>query len=427
MFFNFPAPEKVILLPEKSLAKTAYVLLWFPKPSETFVFSEVKSLLGFGLPLSVYTLYGKTKKNLSSEMKTYYGQVFRVGLYKILFLPIFVAYWLLRSPGKTIQLVVLLLLRRWKGIEKTAENIWACLCAFYLAYRFERDGIKHIHAPWACGCASAAWLASQLTHIPFSFTIRAWDIYPPDSLIKEKTRDAIFIRSETQYNIDYLTKFTGCSIAKFHLTYNGVSTPSATIESREMAPPYQLLAIGRLVGKKGFKYLLHACSLLKERSIDFHLHFVGDGLYLPRLKLLCRSLELKRHVTFHGFQPYEKIPEFFRRADIFIMPSIVHSSGDRDGIPTVIMESLLHHVPVITTPISGIPELIENGITGILVPQKDPAAIADAICLFISDKKKATAMAMRGHEKILKLFDKKKNHNKVLSLYKNYIQQPGSQ
>lgn len=413
---------KDFLLSDKNLPNTAYVLLWFPKPSETFVFSEVKNLVGLGLPVSVYTLYGRLRKNLSSEMELYNGQIFRLGLRKIIVLPIFVLYWLFKSPVKTMQLITFFLLRRWKGIEKTAENAWACLCAFYLAYRFEKDGIKHIHAPWACGCATAAWLASRLTHIPFSFTIRAWDIYPPDSLIKEKTRDAIFIRSETQYNIDYLTEFTGCSDDKFHLTYNGVSITSANTRSSQMIPPHQLLAVGRLVGKKGYEYLLRACVLLKERSIDFHLHFVGDGLYSKRLKLLCNSLGLNQHVTFHGFQPYEKIPEFFSKADVFIMPSIVHSSGDRDGIPTVIMESLLHHVPVITTPVSGIPELIENGTTGTLVPQKDPVAIADAIIFLISDNEKAKAMAIRGNQKVLELFNAEENHKKVLSLYQSYIE-----
>jgi glycosyltransferase involved in cell wall biosynthesis len=130
-------------------------------------------------------------------------------------------------------------------------------------------------------------------------------------------------------------------------------------------------------------------------------------------------------VTFHGFQSYEKIPDFFKKADIFIMPSIIHSSGDRDGIPTVIMESLLHHVPVIATPVSGIPELIEHDITGLLVPQKDPLAIVDAITFFISDKEKAKAMAKRGNQKVLELFNAEKNHRGVLALYTRYIERVG--
>lgn len=359
---------------------------------------------------------------MSPEMKSYSGHVSRLGVSKMFFLPIFIFYWFLRSPVKTAKLLALCLFRKWKGLEKTAENAWACYCAFYLAYRFEKDEIRHIHASWACGCATAAWLASRLTNIPFSFTIRAWDIYPPDSLIMEKTKDALFIRSETRYNIEYLKEITTCSDDKFHLTYNGVPITSANNRSVRIDQPYQLLAVGRLVGKKGYDYLLHACGVLKENAIKFHLHIVGDGLCLRQLKRLCRSLALDQHVTFHGFQSYEKIPDFFKRADIFIMPSIVHSTGDRDGIPTVIMESLLHHVPVIATPVSGIPELIEHGITGLLVPQKDPLAIVDAITLFISDKEKARAMAKKGNQKVLELFNAEKNHKGVLALYNRYIE-----
>ena len=411
----------LVSLSNMKLPNTAYILLWFPKPSETFVFSEVKNLLDLGLPVFVYTLYGKLKKNLSSEMNTYGGSVLRLGISSTFFLPLFVFYWLLKTPTKTIQLMNIVLFRKWTGIEKTAENGWACFCAFYLAYRFEKDEIEHIHAPWGCGCATAAWFASSLTNIPFSFTIRAWDIYPPDSLILEKTRDALFIRSETQYNINYLKNITGCSGDKLHLTYNGVPMKRGSKTPTQIKSPYQLLAVGRLVGKKGYEYLLKACKILKDNAMDFHLDLVGDGIYLSRLKRLCKSLELNQNVTFHGFQPYEKIPEFFKQADLFIMPCIIHQSGDRDGIPTVLLESLLNHVPVITTPVSGIPELIEDGVTGSLVSPEDPTAIAEAITLLITDKEKATAMARRGNQKVLDLFHAAKNHKKVLSLYNKHI------
>lgn len=413
-------------MPERKLPRVAYVLLWFPKPSETFIFREVKNLLEMGLPLHVHTLYGSLRKNLSPEMEAYPGQVHRLGLRRTMILPVFVAYWFLRSPLRTGRLFAHVVLRRWKGLEKSAENAWAILCAFYLAYRFAEDGIEHIHAPWACGCATAAWLASALTGIPFSFTIRAWDIYPPDSLIGEKVRDAVCIRSETLYNIEYLKGLTGCPATKFELTYNGVPIASADTRTVALSPPYQLLAVGRLVGKKGFVYLLHACAMLRERSVAFHLHLVGNGPHLRRLKSLCRSLSLDRHVTFHGFQRYEKIPDFFKAADICIMPCIIDGSGDRDGIPTVILESLLHSVPVITTPVSGIPELIEEGVTGSMVPQKDPAAIARAILALVSDREAAHRMARNGNRKVREVFNAEANHRRVLSLYERHAGPAGS-
>ena len=406
---------------DNKLPKTVYILLWFPKPSETFVFSEVRNLLELGLLVSVYTLYGRLTKNLSADMQSYPGKVSRLGICWVSVLPIFVCYWFLRAPVKTAKLIARILFREWKGVEKTAENAWACLCAFYLAYRFEKDQVEHIHAPWACGCATAAWLASRLTNIPFSFTMRAWDIYPPDSLIYEKTKDALFIRSETQYNINYLRELTGCSEDKLYLTYNGVPMTCEDAIPVRLEPPYQLLAVGRLVGKKGYEFLLQACKTLKDEGVKFHLHIVGDGLYLKQLEQLSKSLQIKSNVTFHGFQPYEKMASFFREADIFLMPCIIHSSGDRDGTPTVLLEALVHHVPVITTPVSGIPELIVNGVTGVLVPEKDQVAIAEAVVQLISEKQNARDIADRGNKKVLEMFNAEKNHKKVLTLYKNCL------
>jgi len=401
---------------EKELPKTAYILLWFPKSSETFIFSEVKNLLSYGLPVSVYTLYGRWKKDLSREMLSYHGKIVRLGVWWTGILPFFVLYWLLRSPVKTGRLAGLILCRRWKGLEKTAENLWACLCGFYLAYRFEKEKVQHIHAPWASGCATAAWLIFRLTDIPFSFTIRAWDIHPPDSLIHEKTRDACFVRSNTRYNIGFLHSLTSCSPKKLHLVYNGLSMAAEKKNPVLMEAPYRLLAVGRLVEKKGYEYLLQAAALLKEQGIDFSLKIVGDGPCRGKLTRLHRSLQLESHVTFCGFQPYEKMPDYYRNADIFVMPCVIHSSGDRDGIPNALMEALVHAVPIISTPVSGIPELIEDGVTGRMVPERDPFALADAIVMYTGDRQKALKMAEHGHKRVLEMFDTERNHKKVLAL-----------
>ena len=404
------------------LPNTAYILLWFPKPSETFIFSEITSLTNLGLPISVYTLYGKLEKNLSSDMRSYRGRVIHLGMKSIVVHPLFICYWLFRSPAQTVRLIASTLFRKWKGVEKTAENGWALLCAFFLAYRFEKDQIQHIHAPWACGCATAAWFASSLTGIPFSFTIRAWDIYPPDSLIGIKSRDALLVRSETQYNINCLHEQIGCSKDKMHLTRNGVPMHESEHQPQKVVTaPFQLLAVGRFVGKKGYQYLFRGCEILRNKGVDFHLDMVGDGNRLNELKRLSSSLGLASYVTFHGFQPYDQIPKYFRQADFFIMPSIIDSSGDRDGIPTVLLEALLYYVPVVATPVSGIPELVEDGVTGLLVPPKDPDAIAEAVLQLISDQDIGATMAKNGHDKVVNLFNAQQNHQHVLALYNKYL------
>ena len=405
--------------------KTAYILLWFPKPSETFIFREVVTLQAMGLDLSVYTLYGPASGSLSPEMKAWPGPVERLGTPHIRRIPESIAYWKKRRPDLVRRIFRNFFLRRHSGLEKTGENLWAFACAFELARRFERAGIEHIHAPWAGGPATAAWIASRLTGIPFSFTARAWDIYPPDVWIGDKIRDAALARSETGRGVDVLDSFAPGFRSKLFLTYNGVPLSAPELSPVAMAPPYHLLALGRFVGKKGYEYLLRACAMLAAEGFDFQLTLAGDGPRRRSLKRLCNRLNLDGRVSFPGFVSYDQVPELFRRADVFVMPSVVHLSGDRDGIPLVLMEALVHRVPVVATQVSGIPELIENDRTGLLIPQKDQKAIADSIKTLCADRGHALELAETGRQKILDTFDPGRNYRRVYELYERLSRPTG--
>ena len=396
--------------------RTAYILLWFPKPSETFIFREVVSLWDMGLPLKVFSLYGPARKALSPEMLAASPRVERLGLPYLKKLPADLIYWFKRDPLKTDRLIRKMVFRRWSGLEKTGESFWAFLCAFHLARRFEEENIEHIHAPWASGPATAAWLASQLTGIPFSFTARAWDIYPPDGALLDKIADAALVRSETGYNIKYMERLSGSS-PKFRLTYNGVPLKAQRESAVDMTPPLKLLALGRFVGKKGYKYLLAAAKTLKDEGLDFRLTLAGDGPLAGALKKQTHELGLDDSVFFPGFVTHDQVSKLFQQTDIFVMPSVVHSSGDRDGIPLVLMEALLHRVPVVATSVSGIPELVTDGLTGLLIPEKNPAAIVEAVRTLASDREAALVMAETGRSKIIRQFDPRENYRRVYELY----------
>src|SRR5208282_2367797 len=131
-------------------------------------------------------------------------------------------------------------------------------------------------------------------------------------------------------------------------------------------------------------------------------------------------------VTFPGFVPHDRISDLFYSADVFVMPSIVHSTGDRDGIPTVIMEALLHRLPVVASDVSGISEVIRNGETGLLVQQRDPAALAKAIRTVLANRETALKMAEKGQSLILEMFDPEKNHKNVFDLYSSNVVAGGS-
>lgn len=182
----------------------AYILLWFPEPSQTFILDEVNTLVGLGLDLTVYTLYGPRSSHLIAGMGPVAAPVIPLGVPTL-------GAWIKdllklggRSPGGR-RFLKSVLLRRWRSLETAGEALWATLAGVSLARRFLASGIEHIHAPWADGPATAAWVASRLSGIPFSFCAHAHDIYPPDGALREKLEAASLVRVISEGNRRHLS------------------------------------------------------------------------------------------------------------------------------------------------------------------------------------------------------------------------------
>ena len=396
----------------------AYVLLWFPLSSETFIFREVVQLRKRGMPVFAYSMYGENLKGCSEEMRAYDGPVGRMGVRaagKIL--AAFVRA-LRQRPGATWKLMREGFFRRMRNIEALGENVWCFLAGFLLAEKCREDGVQLIHAAWANGPATAAWVASRVAGIPFAFTGRAGDIYPEDGLLKEKSRDALFIRTNNRTNVQWLRGFCPPDAAdKVHAIYNSLTFRPRGQCVMSMQPPYRLLAVGRFARTKGFPDLLTAMARLRRENVPVTLTLVGDGNWHRRLVRMRDDLGLTQLVDMPGFIPHDKICSFMLDHDMLIMPSVVHSNGDRDGIPNVIMEALSHRMPVIATDVCGIAEVVIDGETGLLVPQRDPRALADAVRRMVADRDAARAMAEAGRAHVEKLFDPTRNITAVYDLY----------
>jgi colanic acid/amylovoran biosynthesis glycosyltransferase len=400
--------------------RVAYILLWFPEPSQTFVLNEVNTLSRLGLDLKVYTLYGpRPADGRVSHMAPAAAPVQRLGLAATGAL-LRDLVRLRRSFGPPAAgFLARVLLRRWRSLETGGEAVWAVLAGVHLARLLVADNITHIHAPWADGPATAAWVASRLTGIPFSFSARAGDIFPPDGALMEKIGAAAFIRTNNRANTRYLADLAPGESSKLRMVYNGISLQACPPAPAPMTPPVQILALGRFARIKGYDVLLAAARLLEAAGLKFHLTLAGAGFKGPQLKYLTRKLGLGSRVSFPGFIPYDRVSALFSRADVFVMPSVVHSSSDQDGIPNVIMEALLHRLPVVASDVAGINEVIRDRDTGLLVPQKDPAALAEAITAMVGDREAALAMAARGREQVLRQFDTEANHRQLLALLQN--------
>ena len=402
-----------------SLPKTAYILLWYPLPSETFIFREVENAKSAGMPFRVYALYGEAGRNLSEQMRRVSPTVSRLGAGAIPRILADMAWWALAKPVETARILGTVPWRRWSCLEVAGENVFAMCAGFALARKFLADGIEHIHAGWANGPATAAWVASRLSGIPFSFSARAGDIYPQDGALPDKMRAATAIHTNNKANIAYLADTLPGAAGKIRQIYNSLTLAGRGASPVHMEPPYRLLAVGRFCRTKGFDVLIDACSILARRGFPFQLTLVGAGLPWPTavIRRRIRIHGLRARVFLPGFVSHDRMGELYAASDIFVMPSVVHPSGDRDGIPNVIMEALAHRIPVVATDVCGIPEVIEDGVTGRLIRQRDPEALADAVMALAADRDAALAMAAAGRDRVAAMFDPEANTRAILGFF----------
>jgi colanic acid/amylovoran biosynthesis glycosyltransferase len=396
--------------PKTAPLRVAYLLLWFPEPSQTFVLDEVNTLARLGVEISVYTLYGSRPARRLAGLAPGAAPVSHLGLGSLAkLLRDLVRLRRDRGPaaGEFLRQV---LVRRWRTWETAGEALWAALAGVHLAGVLKRAGIRHLHAPWADGPATAAWVASHFSGIPFSFSARAYDLHPPDGALEEKIAAATFVRTNTRANLKYLAELAPGSSAKLVNIYNGVSLAPAPRTARPEGPPFQLLALGRLVPKKGFPVLLEACRLLLAGGLDFRLTLGGDGPERPKLQALVVQYGLQDRVALPGFIPHREVPGWLARSHLLVMPSVIAPSGDRDGIPNVVLEALSQEVPVVASAVSGLPEVILPGETGWLAPSGDHAALAEAMAAALSDPAEARRRARAGRKLVQREFDSRRNY-----------------
>jgi glycosyltransferase involved in cell wall biosynthesis len=291
---------------------------------------------------------------------------------------------------------------------------------------FKAQGIGHIHAPWADGPATAAWAASYFSGIPFSFSARARDLHPPDGALLEKMAAAKLVRTNTLANRDYLAGLAPQCAHKLVNVYNGVSLAAPARRELAAGPPHRLLAIGRLVPKKGFATLVEAVRLLVQQGQDIDLTIAGDGPERRRLAELVQRCGLGGRVSLPGFAPHAQVPGLLAAAHLLVMPSQIAPSGDRDGIPNVILEALAAETPVVATPVAGIPEVIRPGDTGWLAPPENPQAIAAAIAAALADPDAARRLARRGQALVRREFDSRENYGRLKRCFHQAMGRGGS-
>ncbi len=308
-----------------------------------------------------------------------------------------------RQPGAYSRTLLRAVLRpRWSFFRNLLQ-------AGYLADLLSGEPVAHLHAHLASAPASVTMLAHHLTGIPYTFTAHAKDIYfdAQPALMRAKMMHAKGVVTVSEYNRRHLISLLEPAARnKVHCVYNGADLsqykyrPSG--EKRTGFPV--VLSVARLIEKKGLGDLICACHILRQRGRAFRVEIIGKGPLRRALEARATELGIRDRVKFLGPQPQEFVRQAYERAAIFALPCVVTAGGDRDGIPTVLLEAMASGVPVVSTTVSGIPELVESGCDGLLVPPGNPAMLADALDQILLDPNLGANLARAGRAKVSQRF-----------------------
>jgi colanic acid/amylovoran biosynthesis glycosyltransferase len=261
--------------------------------------------------------------------------------------------------------------------------------AAYLGPKLQKARVSHVHVHFAGLASRTAWWLKLLFGITYSFTGHANDIFcpKPDQRVglPDLVEDASLVVVVSDFGANWLRHDFPQSAHKIHRVYNGLDL-SVFKSAVPGAKPVRLLSIGRLIEKKGFKFLIEACQLLRSSGLSFVCQIVGEGPERERLKESIQRYQLSDQVRLMGSLPQTEVVELLAQSSIFVFPAIHDSFGDTDNLPTVLIEAMASSLPTVATNVAGIPEIVQANENGILVPEKDPVQLAAAIRLIAENR-----------------------------------------
>ncbi|RMD84070.1 MAG: colanic acid biosynthesis glycosyltransferase WcaL [Candidatus Dadabacteria bacterium] len=293
--------------------------------------------------------------------------------------------------------------------------------AIYVAERLSAEGVRHVHAHWATYPTTVAFLIRRWSGIPYSFTAHAYDIYMHPRMLPAKVAEASFVVTCAEANKRYLERLCGACDTPIHVNYHGTDLARFRVPERRRDRCYRIASCGWLKEYKGFHILLEAVARLVDRGIDVRLDIAGDGPQRTYLERRAAELGIASRVTLHGFLKHQQLRELYKAADVFALPSVVLGRyGRQDVIPNVLAEAMAAGLPVVGSDIGGVGELIEHGVDGLLVPQRDVGALADALERIWREPELAARLGQAGRRKVEKIWDRERNIEQLARIFENY-------
>ncbi|HAA03446.1 MAG TPA: colanic acid biosynthesis glycosyltransferase WcaL [Syntrophobacteraceae bacterium] len=387
------------------------ILKGYPRISESFISSEILLLESLGLPIDIYSLRQPRETFTHDNVK----QIKAPATY----LPEYVwPHWrtlldsnraLNRRLGSHYRQCLARALSR-AFVRRKSATIRHFLQAGHLcATRLISRPIRHLHAHFCHTPTSVTLFAAELLNLPYSFTAHAKDIYTSEpEQLQRKIDSARFVVTCTGSNAKYLSALNTNS-TPIHTIYHGIDLDFFRfVPSPPPSPPFRILSVGRLVPKKGYDDLLEALKQLQDRGLDFRFSHIGSGELEDCVRRRIHAIGLQEQVKLLGTLPRQEVLNHYQQSHCFVLASKVAANGDRDGIPNVLVEAMAVGLPVISTRVSAIPELVENGLSGILVEPANPKALADAMHSLLLNPQLHAGMVRRARRRVEQHFDNRR-------------------
>ncbi|MDB4413233.1 glycosyltransferase family 4 protein [Pirellulaceae bacterium] len=405
--------------------KIAYVMSWFPKLSETFVLREMNEIETLGYQVEVFPLRKGSTNKIHAQAKKVVSRAHYTGLMSVAIL-LSNLLTIVQSPLRYLEILWTLIRANLGSARYFFGSLIFFPKAIHLARQMQSMKIDCIHAHFASHPAAVAYVINRISGIPYSFTAHGSDLHRDQHMLLEKTTNAACVVAISDYNRNLILDTCGTEFGeKIKVVHCGIDTntftPSKTRPVKPEKDRLQIICIGTLHEVKGQTYLLDACKLLKELGVDFHCKFVGGG---PDAKLLAaktKKLILESQVTFCGPCDESEVRDYLLNADVLVCPSVPTSDGRREGIPVVIMEAMGSGVPCIASDISGIPEIVEHAVNGILTPPKNAKAIANGLQTLGNDERLRLRYSNAAVRKVKQEFDLTKNVKLLANVFKSYL------
>ncbi len=401
--------------------RVGYVVKRYPRFSETFIVNEILAHEAAGQEIEIFSLRAPSDTHFQDRISlvraplTYLdrtspdgGNVIQSGGVRT------ALFW------STLQEAALILPDFWSRLGDAewagGDEVWQ---AVRLAIAVHRRRISHLHAHFATSAATVASIAARLAGITWSMTGHAKDLFHEDvdaEQLTHKLRTASSVVTVSEFNVRYLQETYGRAASSVTRVYNGLDLDSYRFCPAENRKPV-VLAVGRFVRKKGFDVLVSACRLLADQGVSFQCQLIGGGQLESALRAQIEELGLQSVVELRGPRPQREVIESLCQASVFAAPCVISDDGDRDGLPTVLLEAMALGTPCVSTDVTGIPEIVLHGRTGLIVPQNDAAALAGAIREILAERSRSAELAGNARKLIEAEFDVHRNAARIRELF----------